>query len=765
MQQTQGLTGILIGGVMLGAATLITPPPAVAAKTSDVQLKATASGVNVLLTTPGKGKAPAQVVAASQGNRLTADVMSSDIQLPSGGIWRNNPAPGIAKITVAPLSQDRVRVTVIGKTDAPIAKIDRLAGSISLQTAAAKPGQRSSTVNKGAIAQQTAPARSSSPAFIPGFGRVPPNVRVVEKSKDAEAGMIPAPVAQVPPVVSPMQGPPPLIPNPDVRVQGPAPVPGVPLSPRAVPPPVGDISTASIDTAPTLVDLGTAQTVPRLVLRDAPAREVLALLARAAGLNLVFTGEQEGTQQQPGQPGAATPEGPRITLDLENVPVQNAFNYVLMVSGLEANRRGNTIFVGTRLPNTARDVLIRSVRLNQVPVVNALNYLVSLGAESVISRERLVTSVNAVPVTQLAGAAQSAITQTQTTTEQRLETQRVDFTDSVPFLRGMQVSGDERTNMLTMVGSPRQIEIALSQLTQLDVRRRQVAVNVRVIDVNLLALDRAYSSFSFGVEDTRVVSEGGVGVINFGKVTPANTGLSGASVGQGVVGLTSFSQFPFNFVRNFFAQLQFAITNGNAKVVTDPTLVIQEGQRAEVRLTQEVVTNFEQQVTATENSTQITITVEKASAGLILPIQVDRIDDNGFISMSVAPTIAAPASTQDISIPGSGGSAASVNTITLLSERRLQSGQVRMRDGQTLVLAGVIQDQDRAAVTKIPILGDIPILGALFRRTERQNQRQELIVLVTPRVLDDSERSTFGYSYTPGPGVQRVLEQGAQQPR
>lgn len=764
MQQTQGLTGIFIGGVMLGAATLITPPPAVATKTADVQLKATATGVDVLLATPGK--APAQVVAASQGNRLTADVVNSQMKLPPGGLWQNNPAPGIAKITVAPLGQDRVRVTVVGKTNAPIAKIDRLAGSISLQTVAPKAGQRSIGQVPKLIAQQAAPAKSSSPAFIPGFGRIPANVRVVEKAaKPSEQSMIPAPVAQAP-IVTPMQGPPPLIPNPEVRVQGPAPVPGVPLAPRAVPPPVGDISTASIDTAPSLVDLGTAQTVPRLVLRDAPAREVLALLARAAGLNLVFTGEQNtNQQQQPGQPGAATTDGPRITLDLENVPVQNAFNYVLMVSGLQANRKGNTIFVGTTLPNSARDVVIRSVRLNQVPVVNALNYLVSLGAESVISRERLVTSVNAVPVTQLAGAAQSAITQTQTTTEQRLETQRVDFEDSTPFLRGMQVSGDERTNMLTMVGAPRQIEIALAQLTQLDVRRRQVAVNVRVIDVNLLALDRAFSSFSFGVEDTRVVNEGGVGVINFGKVTPANAGLSGASVGQGVVGLTSFSQFPFNFVRNFFAQLQFAITNGNAKVVTDPTLVIQEGQRAEVRLTQEVVTNFEQQVTATENSTQITITVEKASAGLILPIQIDRIDDNGFVSLSVAPTIAAPADTQDISIPGSGGSAASVNTITLLSERRLQSGQVRMRDGQTLVLAGVIQDQDRAAVTKIPILGDIPILGALFRRTERQNSRQELIVLVTPRVLDDSERSTFGYSYTPGPGVQRVLDQGAQPPR
>jgi type IV pilus assembly protein PilQ len=93
----------------------------------------------------------------------------------------------------------------------------------------------------------------------------------------------------------------------------------------------------------------------------------------------------------------------------------------------------------------------------------------------------------------------------------------------------------------------------------------------------------------------------------------------------------------------------------------------------------------------------------------------------------------------------------------LLNERRVESGQFRLRDGQTLVLSGIIQDEDRSTVTKVPILGDIPLLGALFRRTDRANQRREVIVIVTPRVLDDSDRSAFGYSYTPGPEVQRVL--------
>jgi len=102
------------------------------------------------------------------------------------------------------------------------------------------------------------------------------------------------------------------------------------------------------------------------------------------------------------------------------------------LSGLEANRTGRTIFVGAKLPNSTRDTVMRSLRLNQVTVGVALNFLVGLGAESAVSRERQVTSVNAVAV----GAAVSPITQTQTTTETKVETQRIDYKDSTPLLRG-----------------------------------------------------------------------------------------------------------------------------------------------------------------------------------------------------------------------------------------------------------------------------------------------------------------------------------------
>jgi len=58
----------------------------------------------------------------------------------------------------------------------------------------------------------------------------------------------------------------------------------------------------------------------------------------------------------------------------------------------------------------------------------------------------------------------------------------------------------------------------------------------------------------------------------------------------------------------------------------------------------------------------------------------------------------------------------------------------------------------------VPILGDLPIIGALFRSTSTTNERREVIVIITPRILDDSDKSRFGYTYQPGQEVQKILD-------
>ncbi|MDZ7964862.1 MAG: AMIN domain-containing protein [Nostoc sp. DedSLP03] len=685
---------------------------------TDVQLNPVNGGINVALKT-SSGSRP-QVFTTKRGKALVADVINTQLRLPQGNSFRqDNPAPGIASVEVSQLDANSIRVTVTGSNNAPGSQpVMRSPNGITLSFSP-------STGSTASVPTPTAPTTPTSTA---------------------------------PPVTTPAQpgqNPGVLVPNPQVTIDGqPAQAagPGQPVSqappflPRAVAPPVGDIAISATDASPSTVDLATQERVPRLVLRDAPVREVLSLLARAAGLNLAYVGGEQGGGGQPGGGANAPAVSQTISLDIENEPVQDVFNYVLRLSGLEANRSGRTVFVGAKLPNATRDMVMRSMRLNQVTVGTALNFLVGLGAETAVSRERQVTSVSAVAV----GNTAAPITQTQTTTETRLETQRASFQDSNPLLRGLQALGDERTNSLTLIGPPRLIEIAMAQLTQLDIRRRQVVVNVKIIDVNLSNIQDYNTSFSFGVGNNYFSNDGGIASLNFGGARPATsdearTSLTSTPFANNIV---STIAAPIQFPKRLLASLQAQVTNGNAKILTDPTLIVQEGQQALVNLTQEVVGNITLQTTDTSGGSRTERTIEKQKVGLTLSVKIERIDDNGFVSLSVAPTVSAP------SAPANTGN----GQIILVSERSLTSGLIRLRDGQTLILSGIIQDQDRTAVSKIPILGDLPLIGSLFRSTNRQNQRQEVIVLLTPQIMDDSENSSYGYNYTPSPEVRQILE-------
>ncbi|WP_330204272.1 type II and III secretion system protein [Cyanobacterium sp. Dongsha4] len=677
-----------------------------------------------------------------------------------------------------------------------------------------------------------------------------------------------------------------LIPNPIVEIDG-KPVdstqPTIPAPqflPRAVAPPVGDMSVSNVRNAIPTINLGTSALIPRLVLRDAPATEVLALLTRAAGLNIIFT-DQSGTEGS----------GATVSLDLENEPIQDVFNSVLLISGLKANRQGNTVFVGNKLPPTVKNTITRSIRLNQYSAIGAASFLNSQGAQGNIVELKEEEKDGRV---------------TQTFEVKPLESEEKDSEYLV--LKGLTVHADPIHDTITLVGEPYLVQTATSFLTQLDVRRRQVAVNVKVVDIQLDQVDSFGSSFSFGIDNTGVVQDGGVGVINFGtnnqNVDSESWRTSGLGLGipgyadnelvdpfnneiviteefssnlsdslqdtverslanvldqESASNLTdtlsrnftdtinrSLSQFGnttnftrdqvetltrnlqqelinttgrtlsesqlsaltqdvvrditnnvgrtvtrtlqgiplgspnsgqispfgvnydatqpanpatvrpgrnFNVPQAFLAQIRANVTSGNAKILTDPTLVVQEGQVGAVKLVENVVTSVNTSIDQLSGVRTTTPVIEPA--GLTLSVVVDKIDDNGFITLQVEPNISAPGTPQ-IFRSGVGAD----NVITPLVERTVSSGKIRLRDGQTLILSGIIQDGERTTISKVPILGDLPIIGSLFRSTVKDKARSEVVVILTPQILDDSEGySGFGYNYTPSRETGKYLRE------
>ena len=138
-----------------------------------------------------------------------------------------------------------------------------------------------------------------------------------------------------------------------------------------------------------------------------------------------------------------------------------------------------------------------------------------------------------------------------------------------------------------------------------------------------------------------------------------------------------------------------------------------------------------------------------SNAGLTFGARVEKIDDNGFVSFSLSPAISAAV-----------GSTAAGNcgNVDLINSRSLDTGRVRVRDGQTLILTGVISDTDVQAVTKWPILGDLPLIGQFFRSSNGDRRKSELVILVTPRIMNEEQGGRFGYGYKPSiPAARQVM--------
>ena len=143
-----------------------------------------------------------------------------------------------------------------------------------------------------------------------------------------------------------------------------------------------------------------------------------------------------------------------------------------------------------------------------------------------------------------------------------------------------------------------------------------------------------------------------------------------------------------------------------------------------IKVGESVVTSFETNV----SDGVTTCTAFKGIAGITFGAKLNKIDDNGFVTFSLSPAISSITKTETV---------ANCGTQSTLSVRRLDTGVIRVKDGNTLVLSGVLKDEDAINTKKTPLLGDLPLLGSLFRNNTTVKRKSELIILVTPKVLNE----------------------------
>ena len=599
------------------------------------------------------------------------------------------------------------------------------------------------------------------------------------------------------------------------------------LRPRAVAPPLGDMAVGTM-VLQNRSFVNVSGPPVTLTLNNAPAKTALMSLARLGGYGFVYVADSavgvDADSDQDDQGGV-------VSMSFKNESYARALNGVLLASGLQGKLDGRTLLVGrTAASKTFGPQMSKVIRLNQVSARAAAEYLGNLGATFNLTNT----------ITTSAGEAASIGTSelsNNTSVETSTTLYSESFGASTGPLRGLVVTTDSRLQTLTMVGDSQLVAVAESYLKQIDLRQRQVALSVRILDVQLDNDSQMSNSFAFRAGNAFIVSDDGSLLANFGAYRPpgsAEGGLPGRYTGEagttpipgtgvlnggegfidrpnsayplpgsqteigsggttrgpyrpdfgtydnplqpgiseideeGAVTYQTPSRFQYP-VNQFFDFLSAQIQSNSTKLLASPTLIIQEGEgkmngsdgtqigsdgkvgreqvnEALVSVGDRVVTSYK--IREGENGS-IFCEPELTNAGLTFGARVDRIDDNGFVTFSLSPQISAAVEERSVERCGN---------INVISSRSLDTGKIRVRDGQTLILTGVISDQDRQAVTKWPILGDLPLIGQFFRSSLGGRTKRELVILVTPRIIDDTQGGTYGYGYSPTlPAARQVM--------
>ncbi|MHC1697394.1 MAG: type II and III secretion system protein family protein [Geobacteraceae bacterium] len=202
---------------------------------------------------------------------------------------------------------------------------------------------------------------------------------------------------------------------------------------------------------------------------------------------------------------------------------------------------------------------------------------------------------------------------------------------------------------------------------------------------------------------------------------------SGTGISGNVVGLGSFNPLDaFQFGVSYFpagigAVMQALTTKGLAKILAEPNLLVKTGERGEFRAVSRIPYSVLQ---TTGGSSTSTIVFEEVGIKLFFNPEVL---DNGMIRLRIDPA-------EVSSIAGT----LAVNGYPIIDTRSAKTN-VELKDGESLIIAGLLSEEAINTMSKIPILGDIPILGALFRSTQKDIKEKELVFFITPKLLKPTE--------------------------
>lgn len=455
--------------------------------------------------------------------------------------------------------------------------------------------------------------------------------------------------------------------------------------------------------------------------QDIPVRSVLQLVADVSELNIVVADSVQGN----------------VTLRLINVPWDQALDIILQAKGLDKRRNGSVIWVAPTKEIAEREQALEDARIAMEDRAElTVDYIsISYGKAEDLAKLLTTDSLDS----EQSGGGGSGQSERQ---------------GGMLSERGT-VSFDVRTNTLIVSDIPDRVTKIRELVAMLDKPVRQVLIEARIV----IAQEgfRKQIGARFGVAGADEDSDGnlitvggtlegtdqmvGVGLANRlnGNSSTLPVGLGGAG-GGGVVAPSQLNRLNFNLPVTSPGAGSFAATILGANYILDMELSALESEdRGELLSSPKVITADQQEAVIKQGQEIGYVTQQAGGTGsatatvafkeVVLELLVTpRITADGrvFLALRVKKDSVAGY----IDVPG--------GQVPIIDKREVQTGAL-VDNGQTVVLGGVYEFERGDRLSKVPVLGDIPAIGNLFRNKDRRTSKDELLIFVTPKILVDSQ--------------------------
>jgi len=408
---------------------------------------------------------------------------------------------------------------------------------------------------------------------------------------------------------------------------------------------------------------------------DTDIRDIISVLAEISGINIIYGADVSGT----------------LTIRLDQVPFDQSFQTILAMVGLTTQQMADNV-LRVLTPETLSK---HRAKASLVQKTITLNYVKASEVQKHLQVVRISPSAK--------------------------------------------ITIDDENNLLVLYDTPEGIAAAERLLLQIDKAPRQVMIEAKIVEVSLtdnfdlgvqweLAHNRKDGTTTTEIGQLRetggrtgvsdfVRSAGGAGA---GAVTTLGSALTSSlgGTGVGLAGPTA-AGIAFGIINSntlFSAQLSALVDMGRTKILASPKIVTINNKKAKIQIGTSIPFN----VVTVAQSGVATQSTQFVQTGIILEV-TPIINADRSIRLDVKP---------EVSIPGT-----IIPQVGPQIDTRNAETSVLIYDGQTLVIGGLIDEQLRSTIRKVPLLGDIPVLGVFFRNVSEQENRSELIIFITPTIL------------------------------